>query len=150
MKGRKNTVLFIIFTVMSLFCMVMIFLFSFQTGLESAENSTGFYELFLKITGFDFISHNMFRKAAHFTEYCALGFFSAGSYYYLGLFSYRFLGGATAFLYSMSDEFHQYFVPERACRIYDVYIDTAGIIFGIFLFSILIRIIYKIFKKDCS
>ncbi len=42
-------------------------------------------------------------------------------------------------LYAASDELHQYFVPGRACRLFDVGVDTAGILFGTFLFWLTVR-----------
>ena len=148
MKTVKNIPLCVIFTVFSIILMFMIFLLSFQSGDASADNSHHFYEIFLKITGFDFVSHNMFRKFAHFSEYCALGFFSSGAFSFAGFRCGGVLGGYVSFLYSISDEIHQYFVPERACRIYDVFIDFSGILFGIVIFRIIIILFNKIFKKS--
>ena len=38
-----------------------------------------------------------------------------------------------ASLYGMTDEFHQYFVPDRACDPLDWLIDTCGATLGAFL-----------------
>ena len=45
-----------------------------------------------------------------------------------------------AFLYAISDEIHQYFIPGRTCRFRDTLIDLTGILIGIFIFN-------KIFSK---
>jgi VanZ family protein len=37
---------------------------------------------------------------------------------------------AATVLYAVSDEVHQYFVPDRQCRLLDVGIDSLGAIFG--------------------
>ena len=148
MKTKKNLPLSIVSFIFCVFIMIMIFLLSYQSGEESAARSTGFYELFLRLTGFDFISHNMFRKFAHFTEYCALGFCFTSGFTFSGIRSAGIAGGYFSFVYSVSDEIHQFFVPERACRIYDVYIDFGGILFGIILFGILIAVINRIFSKS--
>ena len=148
MKKIKNIPLCIVFGAVCIFLMYMIFMLSFQSGDASAQNSHFFYNIFLKITGFDFVSHNMFRKFAHFCEFCALGFFSCGAFTFGGIVSGGAVGGYFSFLYSVSDEIHQYFVPERACRIFDVYIDFFGILCGIIIFRLIIAFIYKFLKKS--
>ena len=53
-------------------------------------------------------------------------------------------------LYAISDEIHQLFVPGRTGCILDVGIDTLGIITGIIIFMIFIKILKKnsfCFKK---
>lgn len=50
------------------------------------------------------------------------------------------------FLYALSDEIHQYFVPGRACRVFDVIVDTSGSVF----FCLMYLVYNKIFKKRCS
>ncbi len=144
----KNIPLSIIFGLVCVFLMYMIFMLSYQSGTDSAENSLFFYGLFLKITGFDFVSHNMFRKFAHFCEYCALGFFTCGAFTFAGLIQGGVFGGYVSFLYSVSDEMHQYFVPERACRIYDVFIDFFGILCGVLIFRLIITVFYRLLKKS--
>ena len=37
-------------------------------------------------------------------------------------------------LYACSDEFHQYFVPGRSCKFFDVCVDSSGAFFGALLF----------------
>ena len=119
--------------------MILIFLFSSQTGQESSESS-GLIEQLLTI--FPFIPNSIFglelqfiiRKGAHFTEYMIL---------YLLMFNvlreyltfnkclgYSLVG---VFLYACSDEIHQAFVPGRACLFTDVLIDTSGGLLGLYL-----------------
>lgn len=76
------------------------------------------------------------RKGAHFTEYLILFFFSYNlSKIYFEkrnkLYSIMFV-----FLYAISDEFHQYFIPGREMKFLDVMIDTCGGIFGSILINI--------------
>ena len=73
------------------------------------------------------------RKIAHFSEFFILGalmfvFFAT----FAGLSAkFRFLITAGAgVLYALSDEIHQFFVSGRACRAYDILIDTAGVVFA--------------------
>jgi len=65
----------------------------------------------------DFIA----KKGAHFFEYAILFFLisrASGKNYALSFI--------LTILYSLSDEFHQSFVPGRTAAIYDVAIDFAG------------------------
>lgn len=49
------------------------------------------------------------------------------------------LGVGAALLYGLSDEFHQYFVPERTADLFDVVADTVGGAAGAFLVDFLAR-----------
>lgn len=131
--------------------MVFIFALSSQDATQSSELSRGFvYKLFCVIyprfeefslgAQGEIIASVMFpvRKMAHFTEYAVLGALS-----YLAVCSYEKLSdrmkNVTAliisFLYSVSDEIHQAFVPGRACRLLDIGIDTLGALLAILAVS---------------
>lgn len=94
--------------------MAVIFFFSGIPDLESG----------LK---YDFI----LRKMAHITEYFILTFLLyrafKGAFNINGFYIFVF-PSLTAFLYTISDEMHQSFVPGRTCAIRDVLIDSVGII----------------------
>jgi VanZ family protein len=71
------------------------------------------------------------RKIAHFTEYYILTFFlyrAFGGSFRLSFWYSAVWVVALAFLYALSDEFHQIFVYDRYCSAVDVLIDSAGII----------------------
>ena len=83
------------------------------------------------------------RKVAHFTEYAVLGILS-----YIAFLLHKkkkiVLSATTlCILYAISDEIHQLFVKGRACRWYDVLIDTAGAMVGI----LIIITLFKILKR---
>ena len=88
------------------------------------------------------------RKAAHIIEFCILGALWYG-FFYLSP-NGRFKPTTAAFLvsltYAVSDEVHQYFVPGRAARLYDVGFDTLGIVLGILAVIFILRR-YKIWKQ---
>ena len=42
-------------------------------------------------------------------------------------------------LYAVTDEIHQYFVPGRSCRLFDVGVDSLGILFGAALFLLTVQ-----------
>ena len=87
------------------------------------------------------------RKCAHFTEYAVLGI-TVNLYLWMcyrmemllgrkiKLFIWAFIIRAEIFcaLYACSDEFHQYFVPGRSCKFFDVCVDSTGAFFGALLF----------------
>ena len=50
---------------------------------------------------------------------------------------------AICFLYAVSDEIHQYFVPGRACRLFDVLIDTSGSAFFCLVYYVYTKITNK-------
>jgi VanZ family protein len=74
--------------------------------------------------------HFILRKAGHFTEYAILAFFAARAFRTSAnqLLSERWFWISLIFviMYSLSDEFHQSFVPTRTASIYDSIIDTIG------------------------
>lgn len=136
--------------------MILIFLFSSQTGQESSESS-GLIEQVLTL--FPIIPNSIFglelqfiiRKGAHFTEYMIL---------YLLIFNIlrehltfnRCLGYSLVgvFLYACSDEIHQAFVPERACLFTDVLIDTSGGLLGLYLMKLKHKFIQDKFVLSSS
>jgi VanZ family protein len=90
------------------------------------------------------------RKSAHMTEYAILGFLLVGAW----TAGKRVLYKRTALrcllvavIYASTDEFHQYFVPGRACRIYDVGFDSAGALIGILLGLVAFSVMYHILTK---
>ena len=129
--------------------MVVIFLFSAQTGNDSGDTSGAIVRWFLGLIypGFDAFGevrqteilefwHILIRKGAHFTEYAVLAMLVANA-----IRSYRIpacckwlLPVGVSGLYAVTDEIHQYFVPGRACMAMDVGIDTCGAIFGTMIF----------------
>lgn len=76
------------------------------------------------------LAHLFVRKAAHFTEYALFAFLAAraflGSRHDALRRHWLLAAFALITLYSLSDEFHQSFVPTRTASIYDSMIDTVG------------------------
>ena len=89
------------------------------------------------------------RKAAHVCLFAVLGSIFCG---YFGEFSVnskqRILFATFATMgYAALDELHQYYVPDRAARLYDVAIDAAGGLLGATAFFIFMLIINKLINK---
>ena len=76
------------------------------------------------------LAHLMIRKAGHLTEYAILAWLAARAFRTSSndLLRRRWFLVALILvvLYSLSDEFHQSFVPSRSASIYDCMIDTVG------------------------
>jgi VanZ family protein len=146
---KKNKALAVIFWILCAAVMYIIFMFSSATGEESKEVSENLLSKIIEFIG-NFISHNTLRKLAHFSEFAALGFCFTGAIHYTFGKRKFYLPLIPSFIYAVSDEVHQYFVPERACRIFDIFVDTCGIVTGIGIFLLLIMIITKITEKRSS
>lgn len=125
--------------------MLIIFLFSAQTGTRSEGSSESVGRLILSIVNPEFEQlseaeqdvlvescQHIIRKLAHFSEYAALGFFlmlhirvrgiiRKGSLWALGI----------CVFYAMTDEVHQLWVGSRSGQVSDVLLDGCGALFGI-------------------
>lgn len=143
---NKNKFLAVIFWILSVAVMYIIFMFSAATGEESEEVSQNLLSKIIEFIG-NFISHNTLRKLAHFSEFAALGFCMTGAIHYTFGKQKIYVSLIPCFLYAVSDEIHQHFVPERACRVFDMFVDTCGVMTGIGIFILLIFIISKIIKE---
>lgn len=72
-------------------------------------------------------------KSFHLIEYAILfilWFFALKKYNLSFLFSY---------IYSFTDEFHQYFIPGRTGRIRDTFFDLSGIIIGLLIIKFFLK-----------
>ena len=147
MKIKGNKILFSLFLLLSLSVMVMIFYFSAQWADSSEQESMSLYDLFLQYTHLNFVSHNAFRKMAHFSEFAALGFCFCGCGYFFSSELHPLISVVACAVYALSDEIHQIFVPGRACRIFDVFVDSCGALFGILIFVLIALLIIKIKDK---
>lgn len=85
------------------------------------------------------------NPAAHFCEYAVFGALLANAWRCLdgragAVVPWRAvaLSVACASLYGVSDEFHQYFVPGRACDPIDWLVDTSGATLGAVLFKVVL------------
>ena len=129
-----------IMCVLTVCWMVVIFMFSAEPDVQSSQLSGGVsYRLISivntvtgqgwdeaeKLEKADLIDYPV-RKAAHMSEYAMLTLLVFGTISSRKSKKKFIAPIAVTFLYACTDEFHQYFVPGRACRFTDVLIDTAG------------------------
>ncbi len=151
MKEQHNYIR-ILYGTAVLIIMVAVFMFSAQSGDSSGETSMNITQNVSQHLFFGDINHSkleffeqIIRKLAHFTEFAALGFFV---FAFTDTFTLKrkkaiIISLIFSALYALSDEIHQYFVPERACRFTDVLIDSFGALFGIFVFITAYEVIKK-------
>lgn len=143
-KGRK--IYIIISALILLAVLITIFILSDQDGQDSSSTSGFFTRLIEAILGRP-ANEDVIRTLAHFCEFAGLGFLTCNFIFSLTDKPRPFLSIIFSVLYAVSDEIHQYFVPERACQLSDLAVDTAGIVSGVAVFCILITLITKIKHK---
>lgn len=153
-KLDRKTQIKIIGIIFILIWMVSVFAFSGQVGTESSGTSRKVTEFIVQLISDKSIEENeelignldkVIRKLAHYTIYTLGGILI---YNYANttdkskkekiLYSIAFGAG-----YAITDELHQFFVPGRSARIFDVGIDTLGVITGVLLYLVIIKIIQK-------
>ena len=130
MKGKK--ILSFIATVL---CMVAIFLFSSQTGSDSARVSSGVHKVLNFISLFKVIP---IRKVAHFSLYFLL-FLLINSFvnnFIKSNIKCYIISIAVSILYAITDEYHQTFVTGRSGCFKDVCIDTLGVLIALLVYNI--------------
>lgn len=142
--------------------MIVIFFFSAQTGALSGDTSGSITRWLVEhiYIGFNDLStieqdsimaivHTVIRKGAHFSEFAVLAILISNAIKRYNLKNYLkwILPVCASAFYAVTDEIHQYFVPDRACRFFDVMIDTSGAMFGTALFMLLSFVFIKIKSK---
>ena len=136
-------VLAVFFWLLAAACAGCIFWLSSKDGSQSKDMSDNVRGILMKLFG-PLLNSFIVRKFAHFFEYAVLGFLIGCALF----LSRRRFSPITAVicsaLYSISDEIHQYFVPGRACRIFDVGVDTLGALTGTLILALIILIINSI------
>lgn len=159
-KGLKIDIAIRIISIILLICwMILVFWFSSQGGSESSNTSGNtirsivtFFNNNINPNDLELIVDTfqpIARKVAHITLYTIGGFLIYNVTYRLKFTLKNNIGISIllGILYAISDEIHQYFIVGRSSSVYDVFIDTTGIILGILIYIILLKIITKIFVK---
>ena len=136
-------VLAVFFWLLAAACAGCIFWLSSKDGNQSQNMSDSVRGILMKLFG-PLLNSFIVRKFAHFFEYAVRGFLIGCALF----LSRRRFSPITAVicsaLYSISDEIHQYFVPGRACRIFDVGVDTLGALTGTLILTLIILIVNSI------
>ena len=116
----------IIYTILLIIWLIIIFYLSNQTGSISSSESTKLVSYVLVDQEIINILHNPLREAMHFVEYFILGFLLYNTltlYKVKKAFIYSII---FSFIYIISDEIHQIFIPGRAFEMLDIILDSLG------------------------
>ena len=147
--GMKKAYLVHIFITIAV--MLFIFIQSALPGELSGAESNIVVQFIADITGWnEEVLRLLVRKAAHFTEFLILGIcltinmrdlrakrIDAGEISPEAPFwGYCLAAWMIGTAYAVTDEFHQLFVPDRACSLIDVCIDSAGVACGVLIYFI--------------
>ncbi len=130
--------------------MALIFYLSSQVANDSTTTTNIVVEIIynlyktifknpLSINAFTNIFFTPIRKLAHFSEFLILGILA---YLYISECKIKnnyLWSMLLSFLYAISDEIHQIFVPGRYCAITDILIDTFGAFIGILFIHLIIN-----------
>lgn len=137
--------------------MIIIFIFSSENGNKSENTSRKITDKVIELVTDEEAKENkilventdkIIRKLAHYSIYTVGGVLIMSYAYTIGKnrkpqILYSIIFGAS---YAITDEIHQFFVSERSARIFDVGIDTLGVITGILIYLVLRKTI-EIFKE---
>ena len=152
---RKSKYFYPLLTLIPLILVaLMIFGFSAQTGDESEglsrkvaywiiDNADTSGMTPREFEDFEYAVLHGVRKAAHFSEFAAFGFFLM---LHLSTYVRRktwLISGIISLFYASADEFHQLFVSDRAMQLTDVCIDFSGAVVGIAVLCLLMFLIKK-------
>lgn len=132
-KSKFQTVAAVISWLAVALCMAVIFFFSSQSGDNSQTLSDNFA---FTLRFYEYAA--AIRKIAHYLEFTALGALLSNAFYCTFKKQKPLYSFASGVIYAVSDEIHQLFVNGRACRVFDVFIDSLGVISGIVFFGVII------------
>lgn len=155
---KKDRLIKIILWIIVIAVAVLIFCFSAENAADSNDTSGRFLRMILGLLpGFRTMTRtaqadmilalmNVVRKCAHFSIYAFLGFWLLFLVRQYRLSPSILIATGAAFLYAITDELHQFFVPGRACQFRDVCIDTAGALTGALIAALIVAIWQKLRK----
>ena len=151
-KFDKKTQIKIFKIILIVIWMAIVFSFSNQGGTKSGNTSRKVTVAVVQVISDKPIEENepliekvdkVIRKLAHYTIYTIGGFLIMNYAYTTDKkpkekVIYSILFGAG---YAVTNELHQFFVSGRSARIFDVGIDTLGVITGILIYLVIRKII---------
>lgn len=131
--------------------MLVIFSFSNQNGVKSTSTSnvvtSAIVNVTTNVTNKEYtrtevkkkIEDSTFyiRKAAHFTEYLILGILVLNFLSTYGKINKKMfiIALICCYLYAVSDEVHQIFIPGRTAKVLDTLIDGSGSLIGLIIYT---------------
>lgn len=158
MSNKKRKI--IILTILVFTWMSTIYFFSSQDSTESSGTSGVIVQTITKVIPnfenkhidekveiVDTLQHFV-RKTAHFAIYALGGILLVSLTTECSAQNPKFAALLIGTLYATTDEWHQYYIPGRSAEIADVCLDAVGVLTGIILFWIIIKIIQKKRNKE--
>ncbi len=142
-KFDKKIQIKVVKIILIIIWMITVFRFSNQGGTESSGASSRVTNVVVKVVekvrNMEFTEQEknqaelVVRKLAHYTIYTIGGVLIMNYAYTTDKTKKQQTFGSLLFgaFYAATDEVHQYFVPGRSARVFDVGIDTLGVITGI-------------------
>lgn len=157
-KINKNKQIKTVKAILIIIWMIVIFNFSNQGGNESSGTSSKVTKIIINIITKDKEEPNkqtmeqiekIVRKGAHYTIYTIGGFLIMNYTYSMEKTKKQKVLESLLFgaFYASTDELHQYFVPGRSARLFDVGIDTLGVLTGILIYLGVMALIDKLSRK---
>lgn len=154
MKSKAGLCRTVVFGILTIVCMVLIFMFSSDNADKSSEKSGEVTKAVVEATVPDYEempaekqesildkAEHIVRKCAHFSIFMALGFCASCAVGRRKIFGIRTLAVVGfCFLYACSDEIHQTFIPGRAGMFTDVLIDTSGAVIGTIISLVMLAV----------
>lgn len=155
---KYNIEIKVIKVILVIIWMITIYCFSAQEGADSSDTSQSFTMMLIQTvtngnveieTSTLNIIEGVIRKLAHYSIYTVGGFliinyaYSTTTNNKKNIF-YSILFGIG---YAITDEIHQYFVPGRSARLFDVGIDALGVITGVLIYLAILKVI-KLLKGE--
>lgn len=158
----KKNILRLILIFLLLWTFFIIFGFSNQNGEKSSDMSKTVTQFLIdripqinKLEGIHKQSiiqkiEKIVRKIAHFSIYTFVGviLMCLFSTYRLKDMQKLYFSSIIGIIYAISDEIHQSFIPGRLASVFDVIIDTMGVICGTLCVLLIIKIILNTKKND--
>lgn len=135
----------IISVILVLLWAILIFFLSNQTSDVSGNESKAIISSVMNVDNISFVD-NIFRETMHFIEYFIFGMLIINCLIQYKVDKKILSAIMIAFIYCVSDEIHQIFVPGRAFEYLDIFLDSSGAIFGIFIYNLINKNMYKIKK----
>ena len=144
-KINKNKQIKTVKAILIVIWMMVIFNFSNQGGTKSSGTSSKVTKIIINVITKDKEEPNkqteeriekVVRKGAHYTIYTVGGFLIMNYTYSMEKTKKQKILVSLLFgaFYATTDELHQYFVPGRSARLFDVGLDTIGVLTGIYIY----------------
>ncbi len=145
-KSTLKKIYFTVSLIIVIALLVLIFYLSHENGEDSTQTSGWFTTLINFLLPFP-VSESVVRTLAHFSEFACLSFFMNNLFV-----SYKdkltpVIACALSFVYAITDEIHQIFIPGRACQFQDMMVDLAGILSGFIVYTVIYILVRKTIKK---